>query len=127
MGHGWHEAAVEILLAHATDEEGDVVVAVGETECLISWFATHAHVYAKEGTPEEPWTSLVLTRVAALLRARYQSDDYYWGSRLLRTVVVDRTTGKRIGSTRSLLGRLPSPHRHLRVERRTLDFGCRHS
>jgi hypothetical protein len=125
-GHGWHDYAVEFLLAHRDDPESDITVAVGEDRALLSWLMAHEHIYPDDGSPERPWTTVVVDAVAALLRGEYEVLDHYRGTRLVKTTVHDSLLGERhVSTTGSLLGLLPFFRKVDRVERRKLDFRCR--
>lgn len=78
---------------------------------------------APQGT--EPWTTVIVDAVAALLRGEYEVRDHYRGDRLVRTSIHDTLLGDRhVSTSGSLLGLLPILRRVDRVERRTVDFRC---
>ncbi len=69
------DGGVELRLAHADEDEADILIHVADDEATVVWASTHEHAWPHESPPEDnrPWTSLVVDLVASILRARKSS------------------------------------------------------
>jgi hypothetical protein len=69
---------------------------------------------------------VVVDLTAAVLRGEYAVENHYSGDHLVKTRVVDlRDDERHVSTTGFLPAVLLAWKRSRRVERRTVDFGCR--
>jgi hypothetical protein len=123
-GHGWTlDRSVVAYLAHASSDDGDLEVAVGPEEAIISWSSAHEHLYPEYGTADRPWTTAVIDAVASILRGEYVVEEHRRGERVVKVRVVDIGGGRErvLSTTGSLLSWAPG-RRATRVERCAVDY-----
>ncbi len=121
------DRTVEIELAHQTESDCDVSVAVDSDQAVVSWLSAHEHVDESDAVAGRPWTTVVVDVVHSVLRGEYEVENHYWRKRLLRTKIIDTgdPAGPRVMEEQGpLLALLPWP-RVTHVARRRVDFGLR--
>lgn len=125
------DGGIELRLAHAEENEADILIVVADDEATVVWASTHEHVWPHESSPEDdrPWTSLIVDLVARILRSEVVIEtvlrDDTWVK--TRTIFVDQEGSEDVFSVSlSLWGWIIwwRPHR---VIRHRFDYGVRRS
>lgn len=117
---------VEVRLAHADGEAGDIAVSVSEGEATIACALSHEHVFPHEIDPEDdrPWTTLAVDMVGSILRGDVIFEAVYRGGTWIktRTILLDAQGNEIVHSESGSLWAWMIRWRPERVVRHRVDF-----